>query len=76
MLKKNQVDAHAGRCRRCDSVSCVDCSVSFWGGKCVATNEKLAVSATTSSPALGIPPRIRKFRFLDRRCHWEDHNLF
>jgi hypothetical protein len=33
MLKKNQVDGHANRCRRCDSVSCVDCSVSFYGGK-------------------------------------------
>jgi len=31
MLKKNQVDAHARRCRDCASVSCVDCSVSFWG---------------------------------------------
>jgi len=31
MLKKNQVDAHARRCRDCESVSCVDCSVSFWG---------------------------------------------
>ena len=31
-LKKNQVDAHAGRCRRCDSVSCVDCSIAFYGG--------------------------------------------
>jgi len=31
MLKKNKVDAHAARCRRCVSVSCVDCSVSFWG---------------------------------------------
>lgn len=29
-LKKNKVDAHAIRCG-CDSVSCVDCSVSFWG---------------------------------------------
>ena len=33
MLKKNQVDAHARKCRNCDSVSCVDCSVSFWGGE-------------------------------------------
>lgn len=33
MLKKNKVDAHAARCRNCASVSCVDCSVSFWGGK-------------------------------------------
>ena len=32
-LKKNQVDAHVYRCRRgCDSVSCVDCSISFYGG--------------------------------------------
>lgn len=31
MLKKNKVDAHASRCRRCDSVSCIDCFVSFWG---------------------------------------------
>eukprot|EP00979_Chaetoceros_neogracilis_P016718 scaffold9194_cov188-Chaetoceros_neogracile.AAC.1 len=29
-LKKSKVDAHAMRCR-CESVSCVDCSVSFWG---------------------------------------------
>jgi hypothetical protein len=33
MLKKNQVDAHAMRCRRCEAVSCVDCGVSFYGGK-------------------------------------------
>jgi hypothetical protein len=32
MLKKNQVDGHAARCRRCAAVSCVDCSVSFGGG--------------------------------------------
>jgi len=31
MLKKNKVDAHASRCYKCVSVSCVDCSVSFWG---------------------------------------------
>ncbi|GKY94617.1 hypothetical protein MPSEU_000427200 [Mayamaea pseudoterrestris] len=29
VLKKNQVDAHASRCRRCHSVSCADCLVSF-----------------------------------------------
>mmetsp|Transcript_8512 Transcript_8512/g.16040 ORF Transcript_8512/g.16040 Transcript_8512/m.16040 type:complete len:273 (+) Transcript_8512:53-871(+) len=29
-LKKSKVDIHARRCG-CDSVSCVDCSVSFWG---------------------------------------------
>jgi len=30
-LRKNQVDIHANKCRTCASVSCVDCSVSFWG---------------------------------------------
>lgn len=34
MLKKSKVDSHAYRCG-CDSVSCVDCSVSFWGGEFV-----------------------------------------
>jgi hypothetical protein len=34
MLKKNQVDGHAMKCRRCVSVSCVDCSVAFFGGMC------------------------------------------
>lgn len=33
VLKKNQVDAHAGRCRSCASVSCADCAVSFYGGR-------------------------------------------
>lgn len=33
MLKKQQVDSHAARCRRCDSVCCLDCNVSFYGGK-------------------------------------------
>jgi hypothetical protein len=33
MLKKAQVDGHAHKCRRCHSVSCVDCNVSFYGGK-------------------------------------------
>ena len=32
VLKKSQVDGHAMRCRRCTSVSCVDCLVSFFGG--------------------------------------------
>lgn len=31
MLKKSQVDSHARKCYNCASVSCVDCSVSFWG---------------------------------------------
>jgi cell growth-regulating nucleolar protein len=28
-LKKNQVDKHAGRCRSCWAVTCVDCNVTF-----------------------------------------------
>ena len=30
-LKKNQVDKHCFKCRSCQSVTCVDCSVTFWG---------------------------------------------
>lgn len=30
-LKKNQVDKHAQRCRSCHAVTCVDCSVTFYG---------------------------------------------
>jgi len=30
-LKKAKVDAHAAKCYQCHSVSCVDCSVSFFG---------------------------------------------
>jgi len=34
MLKKSQVDAHVYKCKvGCNAVSCVDCSVSFYGGK-------------------------------------------
>ena len=43
MLKKSQVDAHVYKCQvdahvykckvGCNAVSCVDCSVSFYGGK-------------------------------------------
>ena len=34
MLKKAQVDSHVYKCKvGCDAVSCVDCSVSFYGGE-------------------------------------------
>ena len=44
-LKKNQVDKHASRCRVCTSVTCVDCSVSFYGNDyahtvCISEAEK------------------------------------
>jgi cell growth-regulating nucleolar protein len=45
-LKKNQVDKHAQRCRNCHAVTCVDCSVTFYGNDyaqhitCVSEAEK------------------------------------
>jgi cell growth-regulating nucleolar protein len=45
-LKKNQVDKHASRCRVCEAVTCVDCSVTFYGNDyaahtvCVSEAEK------------------------------------
>ncbi|TDH67881.1 hypothetical protein CCR75_003455 [Bremia lactucae] len=45
-LKKSKVDAHAGRCRNCWAVSCVDCSVVFEGNdyaahtSCISEAEK------------------------------------
>ena len=45
-VKKNQVDKHAQRCRSCQAVTCVDCSVTFYGNDyvqhvtCVSEAEK------------------------------------
>ena len=45
-MKKNQVDKHASRCRSCHAVTCVDCSVTFYGNDyathlvCVSEAEK------------------------------------
>ncbi|CAI5744468.1 unnamed protein product [Peronospora destructor] len=45
-LKKNKVNVHAGRCRNCWAVSCVDCSVVFEGNdysthvSCISEAEK------------------------------------
>ena len=45
-LKKNQVDKHASRCRQCKAVTCVDCSVTFYGNdyekhvSCISEAEK------------------------------------
>jgi cell growth-regulating nucleolar protein len=45
-MKKNQVDKHAARCRGCHAVTCVDCSVTFYGNDyathltCVSEAEK------------------------------------
>jgi cell growth-regulating nucleolar protein len=45
-MKKNQVDKHANRCRSCYAVTCVDCSVTFYGNDyathlvCVSEAEK------------------------------------
>lgn len=56
VLKKNQVDAHASRCRRCYSVSCADCLVSFPGGTCVGPSR-------AEEPPLHDDPRL-----LQERC--------
>ncbi|CAG0924838.1 unnamed protein product [Notodromas monacha] len=46
-LKKNQVEKHyLTQCRKCESVSCMDCNKDFWGDefkehtKCITENEK------------------------------------
>jgi len=45
-LKKNQVEKHLFKCRRCESLSCVDCGKDFWGDaynehtKCISEEEK------------------------------------
>ena len=45
-LKKHQVDKHALRCRQCQAVTCVDCSVTFYGNdyaahiSCISEAEK------------------------------------
>ncbi|XP_041369146.1 cell growth-regulating nucleolar protein-like isoform X2 [Gigantopelta aegis] len=45
-LKKNQVEKHCSVCRKCQVVSCVDCSTEFWGNdyqkhiKCISEAEK------------------------------------
>mmetsp|Transcript_77 Transcript_77/g.176 ORF Transcript_77/g.176 Transcript_77/m.176 type:complete len:80 (-) Transcript_77:91-330(-) len=67
MLKKNKVDAHAARCRRCASVSCVDCSVSFWGG-----------TLNGCSWTIHDFPMIKFFRnsINGVYCHWEQFKCF
>ena len=67
MLKKSQVDGHANRCRRCDSVSCVDCSVSFWGGTyCRLTTCIIIIQVT-----FGFPMIKKTYISIWRLCHWE-----
>lgn len=45
-LKKAQVNAHASKCRSCHAVTCIDCSVTFYGNDfdthitCVSEAEK------------------------------------
>lgn len=45
-LKKNQVDKHTFKCRQCQAVTCVDCSVTFYGNDyaahvtCISEAEK------------------------------------
>jgi hypothetical protein len=54
VLKKNQVDSHARRCRACASVSCVDCLVSFYGGTSISDEDiKKQASDDTQSASNG-----------------------
>lgn len=45
-LKKNQVEKHCFKCRGCESVTCIDCSVTFYGDDykthlvCISESEK------------------------------------
>jgi hypothetical protein len=66
MLKKNQVDAHASRCRKCDAVSCVDCSVSFFGGE--------LNGATFFSESLS-PRKKKLFDSIWHYSQWEYQNV-
>jgi hypothetical protein len=52
VLKKSQVDAHAGRCRKCYAVSCVDCLVSFPGGKILSGQFVVVTTMQQQSPKL------------------------
>ncbi|EGZ15530.1 hypothetical protein PHYSODRAFT_346613 [Phytophthora sojae] len=60
-LKKNKVDAHAGRCRNCWAVSCVDCSVVFEGNdyaahtSCISEAEKYEKSLYQGDKNKGKP---------------------
>jgi len=55
-LKRSQVDVHAQRCRKCVSVSCVDCSVSFYEDdylhhtSCITEAEKYEKTSNKQKP--------------------------
>lgn len=67
-LKKAKVDQHAARCRDCASVSCVDCSLSFWGGECSDMSATLVCTASQM---------MDTFLLLETRSHqsWEQTNV-
>ncbi len=62
-LKKNQVDKHAQRCRVCAAVTCVDCSVSFYGNDyaahttCISEAEKYEGSLYKAKPKAKMNPQ-------------------
>lgn len=62
-LKKNQVDKHAGRCRQCYSVTCVDCNQTFPGNEyvhhvsCITEAEKYQKSLFQGKKSTKLNPQ-------------------
>lgn len=62
-MKKNQVDKHAARCRSCHAVTCVDCSVTFYGNDytthlvCVSEAEKYEKSLYKAKAVTKLNPQ-------------------
>ena len=62
-LKKNQVDKHAAKCRSCHAVTCVDCSVTFYGNDyaahmvCVSEAEKYEKTAFKPKVSTKVNPQ-------------------
>lgn len=62
-MKKNQVDKHAARCRSCHAVTCVDCSVTFYGNDyathltCVSEAEKYEKTLYKAKVATKLNPQ-------------------
>lgn len=56
-LKKNQVEKHCHKCRSCKSVTCIDCSTTFYGDEytshntCVSEAEKYQKSLHQVKPS-------------------------
>uniref|UniRef100_T1IIS0 Uncharacterized protein n=1 Tax=Strigamia maritima TaxID=126957 RepID=T1IIS0_STRMM len=58
-IKKNQVEKHTTQCRRCETVSCIDCLKDFHGDeykghtKCITEEEKYSGQGFKPKPSAG-----------------------